>query len=34
VADWTDHDQIRYFFCLVGDLMWEIMTVEEATSRR
>jgi hypothetical protein len=30
VADWTEHDQIRYFFCLVGDLVWEVMTVEGA----
>lgn len=32
VADWTDRDQVRYFFCLVGDLMWEVMTVEGASS--
>ncbi len=28
VADWNEHDNIRNFFCIVGDLMWEIIRVE------
>lgn len=28
VADWNERDNIRNFFCIVGDLMWEIIRVE------
>jgi hypothetical protein len=28
VADWNEADNIRNFFCIVGDLMWEIIRVE------
>lgn len=28
VADWNDRDNIRYFFCLVAGLMFEVMRVE------
>jgi hypothetical protein len=28
VADWNETDNIRNFFCIVGDLMWEIIRVE------
>jgi hypothetical protein len=31
VADWNERDNIRNFFCLVGDLMWEIIRVEPKT---
>jgi hypothetical protein len=28
VADWNERDNIRNFFCIVADLMWEIIRVE------
>jgi len=28
VADWNERDNIRNFFCIVGDLMFEIIRVE------
>jgi hypothetical protein len=28
VVDWNERDNIRNFFCIVGDLMWEIIRVE------
>ena len=28
VADWNERDNIRNFFCIVGDLMWEVIRVE------
>jgi hypothetical protein len=31
VADWNERDNIRYFFCEVGGLMFEVMRVEAKT---
>jgi len=28
VADWNERDNIRFFFCVVGGLMFEVMRVE------
>ena len=28
VADWNERDNIRNFFCVVGDLMFEVIRVE------
>ncbi len=28
IADWNERDNIRYFFCVVGGLMFEVMRVE------
>jgi hypothetical protein len=28
VADWNERDDIRFFFCVVGGLMFEVMRVE------
>jgi hypothetical protein len=32
VADWNDRDNIRNFFCIVADLMFEIIRVEPKSS--
>ncbi len=28
LADWSEHDNIRFFFCTVGELMFEVIRVE------
>ena len=32
VADWNERDNIRFFFCEVGGLMFEVMRVEPKSS--
>jgi hypothetical protein len=32
VADWNERDNIRNFFCIVADLMFELIRVEPKTS--
>jgi hypothetical protein len=32
VADWNERDDIRFFFCVVGGLMFEVMRVEPKAS--
>jgi hypothetical protein len=31
VADWNERDDIRFFFCVVGGIMFEVMRVEPKT---
>ncbi len=33
-TEWTDRDRIAYFFCLVADLVWEVIRVEPRASNQ
>ena len=33
MADWNERDNVRFFFCLVGGLLFEVMRVEPKTGR-